>query len=260
MIPRRHLAAWALTHPWPSPAQIEQDLLLTRAICEIANHPLLGEELMFRGGTAMHKLHLPEPLRYSEDLDYVRRTAGAIGPVLTALRALGDGLGFQTASRVGAHPKVLWRTSSDDGVPMRIKIEINTQERSPALPLICLPLAPDTTWWSGSAQVLTFQAAEMVATKIRALFQRSKGRDLFDLWLALTQMNLAPDAILAAFGPYHPEGMTARVAITNLERKVADHQFRTDLDLLLTRPPGDYNIDQAAIVVSDSLLSRLDVP
>jgi len=258
MIPRRHLTAWALTHPWPSPVQIEQDLLLTRAICAIADHPFLGEELVFRGGTAMHKLHLPEPLRYSEDLDYVRRTASAIGPTLTALRTVGDDLGFQTSSRVGTHPKVLWRTTSDDGVPIRIKIEINTQERSPALPLIHLPFTPETTWWSSSTQVQTFQPPELVATKIRALFQRSKGRDLFDLWLALTQMELDPDAILGAFVPYRPEGMSARAAIANLERKVVDHQFCTDLALLLTNPPDDYSVDKAAALVTDRLLALLD--
>ncbi|MCL2850343.1 MAG: nucleotidyl transferase AbiEii/AbiGii toxin family protein, partial [Micrococcales bacterium] len=98
----------------------------------------------------------------------------------------------------------------------------------------------------------------MVATKIRALYQRSKGRDLCDLWLALTQMRLAPDTILAAFAPYRPEGMTARAAITNLEHKVADHQFRTDLDLLVTRPPDGYSIDHAAKIVTDRLLAFLD--
>ncbi|MCL2668012.1 MAG: nucleotidyl transferase AbiEii/AbiGii toxin family protein [Micrococcales bacterium] len=209
MIPRRHLTAWTLMHPWPNPVQVEQDLLLTRAICEIANHDLLGDELVFRGGTAMHKLHLPEPVRYSEDLDYVRRTAGAIGPVLTALRSVGDELGFATSSRVGAHPKVLWRTTSDDEVPIRIKIELNTQERSPALPLVHLPLTPGTTWWSGSAQVLTFQAPEMVATKIRALYQRSKGRDLFDLWLALTQMRL--DHYTCAVGRFRLLGLSGLI-------------------------------------------------
>jgi len=258
VIPRRHLTAWTLTHPWPSPAQVEQDLLLTRAICEIADHRFLGDELVFRGGTAMHKLHLPEPLRYSEDLDYVRRTASPIGPVLTALRATGDDLGFTTTSRVGTHPKVLWRTTSDDGVPLRIKIEINTHERTPAMPLLQMPFAPKTTWWDASVHVQTFQAPELVATKIRALFQRSKGRDLFDLWLALTQMELDPDTILDAFSSYRPEGMTARTAITNLEEKVSDHQFRTDLDMLLTTPPPGYSIDQAATVVTDTLLSRLD--
>ncbi|MDZ7734161.1 MAG: nucleotidyl transferase AbiEii/AbiGii toxin family protein [Acidimicrobiia bacterium] len=43
----------------------------SRLIVAIANHPLLGEELVFRDGTCLHKVVLPEPLRYSEDLDYV---------------------------------------------------------------------------------------------------------------------------------------------------------------------------------------------
>ena len=61
--------------------------MLSRLIVEIAQHELLGGELAFRGGTCLHKLHLPEPLRYSEDLDYVRRTHSGIKPYLTALRA-----------------------------------------------------------------------------------------------------------------------------------------------------------------------------
>lgn len=68
MIPSDTVVAWAVQRPWPTPEQVEQDLLLSRAICAIADHPYLGEELAFRGGTAFHKLHLAQPLRYSEDL------------------------------------------------------------------------------------------------------------------------------------------------------------------------------------------------
>ena len=32
----------------------------------------------------------------------------------------------------------------------------------------------------------TFKIDELMGTKLRALYQRTKGRDLFDLWLALT--------------------------------------------------------------------------
>ena len=72
MIPARHIRAWSRVAPWLTEEQIEQDLVLSRLIVEIANHPVLGEELVFRGGTCLHKVVLPEPLRYSEDLDYVR--------------------------------------------------------------------------------------------------------------------------------------------------------------------------------------------
>lgn len=86
MIPAGHITRWAKNAPWPTREQVEQDLVLSRLIVEIANHPLLGEELVFRGGTCLHKLHLPTPRRYSEDLDYVRVTSSGIGPVLDALR------------------------------------------------------------------------------------------------------------------------------------------------------------------------------
>ena len=88
MISTLDLNAWRFDHPWQQDNQVEQDLLLAQAMCEIASHPLLGSELVLRGGTALHKLFLPHPLRYSEDLDYVRLTAGGVGPVMKALTGL----------------------------------------------------------------------------------------------------------------------------------------------------------------------------
>lgn len=72
MLPRAAIVAWSATAPWPTDAQVEQDLVLSRLLVEIANDPLLAAELAFRGGTCLHKLHFDEPLRYSEDLDFVR--------------------------------------------------------------------------------------------------------------------------------------------------------------------------------------------
>jgi predicted nucleotidyltransferase component of viral defense system len=72
VIPQAALNAWSQQVPWPSPVDVEQDLVLSRLIVDIANHPVLGSELAFRGGTSLQKLHLSRPLRYSNDLDYVR--------------------------------------------------------------------------------------------------------------------------------------------------------------------------------------------
>ena len=68
MIPREDIIAWGVDHPWPELDQIEQDLLLSQAICEISNDGFLGNELSLRGGTAFHKLFMKKPYRYSEDL------------------------------------------------------------------------------------------------------------------------------------------------------------------------------------------------
>ena len=80
--------------------------MLSRLICEIANHDALRDELVFRGGTCLHKLHLPHSLRYSEDLDYVRATHGPIGPFLDALRDIPAEV-YGRGDRGRAVPKVL---------------------------------------------------------------------------------------------------------------------------------------------------------
>lgn len=258
MIPANAITAWGATHPWPTREQVEQDLLLSQAICAIAQDDYLGRELVFRGGTALHKLHLDRPLRYSEDLDYVRSSASGIGPLTQALSRIGTDLGYTVNTRVSQHPKVYWRTTSESGIPLRIKIEVNTHERSPALPLIHRLHDVESSWWTAQAQVQTFQPAELIATKIRALYQRSKGRDLFDLWLALNQLHLPAPTILAAFAPYRPEGLTAARARDNLARKLQDPLFRTDLNPLVTTWPDTYQLDTAAAQISGQVLDHLD--
>jgi len=84
VIPAPSITAWAITRPWPSRMAIEQDLLLARTVIAIYDHPRLRDELVFRGGTCLNQVHLPAPRRYSEDLDFVRRTHSGIGVVLDA--------------------------------------------------------------------------------------------------------------------------------------------------------------------------------
>lgn len=140
--------------------------------------------MSLRGGTAFHKLFLETPYRYSEDLDYVRSTEGGIGDVLDRLREIGERLGYEVASKIRKYPKVIWKYTSSNGISSKIKIEINTFERSPALGLHYIEHEVDSSYYKGRAKVRTFQKEELVATKIRALYQRSKGRDLYDIWLA----------------------------------------------------------------------------
>ena len=78
MIPEADIRDWRGVVPWTDVQAVEQDLVISRLMVEVANHPLLGEELIMRGGTCFHKLWLDRPWRYSEDLDYVRRTAGGV--------------------------------------------------------------------------------------------------------------------------------------------------------------------------------------
>jgi hypothetical protein len=96
-----------------------------------------------------------------------------------------------------------------------------------------------------------------VSTKLRALFQRSKGRDLFDLWLALVHLGIRPDDLVDCFGPYRPEGYTRRRAEQNLRNKQADVGFRDDLRPLVAIWPDGYDVDTAAELVITEVFSLL---
>ncbi len=257
MIPREDIIAWGVEHPWPELDQIEQDLLLSQAICEIANDDLLGTELSLRGGTAFHKLFLKTPYRYSEDLDYVRSTAGGIGEIIDHLRELGEKIGFNVERKIGKYPKVYWKYTASSGIPSKIKIEINTFERSPAFGVFFIKHEVDSPYYKGSAKVRTFHQEELVATKIRALYQRSKGRDLYDIWLALTELDLSPVKILEAFPVYRPEQITAKNSINNLHKKLSDRQFTTDITNLIRRDAPEYDISLAGELVEKELLAKL---
>lgn len=173
MIPRAAIQAWASGRPWPTLVAVEQDLVLARLIVEIAEHPLLGEELVFRGGTCLHQLVMDRPRRYSEDLDYVRTTHSGIGPILDALREVAASVGLEVArTEVSEHPKIRLQALSetDPLATMRTKVEINTHETSPFRPVQHLPFVVDNSWFTGHADVRTFATAELFATKIRALY------------------------------------------------------------------------------------------
>jgi predicted nucleotidyltransferase component of viral defense system len=80
---------------------------------------------------------------------------------------------------MSAQPKVYLRCTAESGTTRKLKVEVNTHERTPAASTVRLPYEVTSNWWSGQADVHTFSLAELVATKIRATYQRRKGRDLY---------------------------------------------------------------------------------
>ena len=189
MIPQDYITAWNGVVPWASQRQVEQDLIISRAIVAIFSDPFLRAELRFRGGTALNKLHFPKPLRYSEDIDLVRTTAGPIRPLLEHLQEVLDPwLGKPRFDQSPVAPKLKYAVEAEDRDspgPIKLKIEINTREREAYDLPIEIPFTVENPWFTGEAAVPTFSPEEMLATKLRALLQRNKGRDLFDLDHAL---------------------------------------------------------------------------
>ena len=53
MVPSLHIVAWGRAVPWAEPRQVEQDLIISRAVVALFDDPFLRRELRFRGGTAL---------------------------------------------------------------------------------------------------------------------------------------------------------------------------------------------------------------
>jgi hypothetical protein len=154
MMRKTDITQWGVNHHWQNENQIEQDLLLSMAMVEVASDPLLSEELVLRGG----------------------------------------------------------------------------------------------------ADIPTFQPEELVATKLRALYQRKKGRDLYDLWLALAVLDLDPKAIVEAFPAYKPEGVDGKLMADNLAAKLADKAFCIDVDAMIKVGAPAYDVQEAGKMVTERLL------
>src|SRR5437868_6167741 len=136
MIPTQNTIAWSKTAPWAEPRQVEQDLIVARALVELFNDPFLGAELRFRGGTALNKLHFTKPLRYSEDIDLVRTKDGASKPIWDRVHdLLNPWLGQPEYFRSQVAPALRYKVSAEDGSStIRLKIEINEIEITPLDP------------------------------------------------------------------------------------------------------------------------------
>ena len=183
MIPMMNIIAWGNVVPWTEQRQIEQDLIISRAIIDLFTDPFLQEQLRFRGGTALNKLHFPAPIWYSEDIDLVRTTAGPIGPILDRVRErLEPWLGRGNFEQSQVAPKLRFRAQAEDpAAQIRLKVEINTWEIEAYDTPQAIPFRVDNPWFTGAAEIPTFSREEMLATNLRALLQRNNGRDLFDL-------------------------------------------------------------------------------
>jgi len=211
VIPRAYITEWRDQAPWSRNAWVEQDLLISRALVEIFSVPELASCLAFRGGTALYKLYLRPAARYSEDIDLVQVRAEPIGPTLDRLRSVLDPwLGVPRRKLKEGRVVLLYRFESEDPVPvrMRLKIEINSREHYTELGHVPVPFVVRSRWHSGAAEITTFALDELLGTKLRALYQRKKGRDLFDLSMALTGGGVDPDRLLRCFKRCMKEGAT----------------------------------------------------
>jgi len=240
MIPADLIAEWRARTRWATDEQVEQDLVLSRALASIFEDAELATTLALRGGTALHKLHFSPARRYSEDIDLVQLAPGPIGSTMDRLRARLDPLLGEPRRDQGQGVRLIYRFESENPpvVRLRLKVETNTREHFAVRGTTRRSFRVESRWWNGGADVTTFEIEELLGTKLRALYQRKKGRDLFDLCTGL-DAGMDAKAIVEIFGVYmrnegHP--ITRAMFEENLATKTALPAFVDDIPRLL--PPG----------------------
>lgn len=262
MIPRDHILEWRTEAPWPQDFQVEQDLIICRALVEIFSHPVLHDAFAFRGGTALYKLHLKPALRYSEDIDLVQIRAEPAGPMMDALREVLDPwLGKPRWKQSDGRVTFGYRFNSEDAppIPLKLKVETNTREHFSVRGLKEVRFSVSSRWYQGFCNIHSYDLEELLGTKMRALYQRKQGRDLFDLAIALENPNVDPAGIVEVFLKYmeHDGHTVTRAQFEeNFALKRADPQFMMDISPLL--PAGyEWDAGTAAPVVSSRLIALL---
>jgi len=124
MIPRAYIYEWQQSAPWLSNAQIEQDLVIERALIELLSNDMIRENLAFRGGTALHKIFLKPQFRYSEDIDLVQLKPGPIHPVMQEIKKALSFLGTKRSTKQNLRMNTMvYRFDTEEDLPVFKKAE-----------------------------------------------------------------------------------------------------------------------------------------
>lgn len=263
MIDLESFELWGHHAPWLDPSYVEQDLIISRALIDIFNHEVLSKNLVFRGGTALQKLFYEKPTRYSEDIDLVQINPGSIGPLFDGFReVLEPWLGKPNKKLGQGRATLLYRfhTSGPSPIKMKLKVEINTREHFSTFDLKTAPFSVDSPWYKGKANIITYTIEELLGTKLRALFQRRKGRDLYDLAIAIRQLPINIDKILYCFSSYM-DFMGLKVSRAefeeNLMLKKTSEAFRNDITPLLAIGNEEHNFEMDFNLVWKEIIAKL---
>lgn len=263
MIPQRYIEEWKLQAPWPNDAQVEQDLVIVRALIELFSDDLLKKSLAFRGGTALHKLYLQPQVRYSEDIDLVQINSEPIHPILKRIREKLAFLGTKRTVKQHIHNNTMvyrFDTEIQPFVNMRLKIEINTREHFNVLGLKEIPYRVENSWFSGECNLTGYELEELLGTKMRALYQRRKGRDLFDLYWALTHQKVDTEKLIQCYQTYMAYSVekppTQKQFLSNMEEKMTDIEFTNDIQIVL-RPGVEFDIEKAWVTIKRDLIAKI---
>ena len=175
---------------------VEKDYVLGWVLWGIGTEPQLHNTWVFKGGTCLKKCFI-ETYRFSEDLDFTVLENGPIEPdeVLGAISRVLDrvnqesGIDFALREPVcrnrpssrSAEVRVYYRGPRNTPGPAGVKFDLTKDElvvRPPVLRTINHDY-PDTLPAPGQVRCYSFE--EVFAEKLRAMGERSRPRDLYDI-------------------------------------------------------------------------------
>ncbi|MDR2556792.1 MAG: nucleotidyl transferase AbiEii/AbiGii toxin family protein [Bacteroidales bacterium] len=262
MIPRKDIEEWTEFYPWKQPEKVEQDLIICRALCALYSDEYLAEHLAFRGGTTLNKIYLHPQPRYSEDIDLVQINAEPIKETMDKIRNVLSFLGKPKIKQKERNNTFIYRFNSEVPpiVPLRLKVEINCREHFNVLGFVKHDFSIESSWFSSKCKVTTYYLEELLGTKLRALYQRRKGRDLFDLYKALTTQKIDIEKVIRSYRKYMSfvtDNLPSQQEyMQNMELKMRDDEFLGDITALL-RPDEKYEPQTAWNLIKTSLIEKL---
>jgi predicted nucleotidyltransferase component of viral defense system len=192
----------------------------------------------------------------------VQRKSEPIKDTISAVRKQLEFLGKPVVKQKANNNTLVFRFESEIPpiINLRLKIEINCREHFTVLGYKEIEYSIENTWAKGSCILTAFEAEEMLATKLRALYQRNKGRDLFDLYYSLTILDLDTDKLIKCYKEYMAfsvgKSPTQKQFLRNMEEKLEDPDFIGDIFALL-RPGIEYDQSEAYNWVRTELIEKI---
>ena len=193
---------WADEQSLPDLLFAELDYRLVKTLQALYSDDFLSKRLCMKGGTAINKLYLAETSRLSVDLDFnhlgskeeVLKEKHVVRELIMELLNKQDNSYDVHYERAYGLTRIKARYKTVGGPVQNFKIEISHVERFP----IISPVKKKIKTPDGLADIVTYTLEELTATKLRALLERFKGRDIYDLFF-ISQLKPDPKIIRKMF-------------------------------------------------------------
>lgn len=179
---------------------------------------------------------------------------------------LGEVLGFlpdRVTKQKRYNNTMLFRVESEipPVVQIRLKVEINCFEHFNVLGFTKVPFRMENSWFTGEAELTTYHFEELLGTKLRALYQRKKGRDLFDLCIALQRKEVDVEKVLLCYKKYMEfvvgNAPSYKQFVNNMRENMEAADFVNDMQSLL-RPGVTFDAGEAYPLIYETFIDKME--